>query len=201
MSVRPDVAASFFGPLRRRTTIMVLDDRDSNLTLAKVIADLLSRTGDRAGILDLDSLYSSNSDSVFGQIRPPHGQSIAIHIPSPETRMEEEFLAVFDDGLSVILIDSLNTLYHALPSNEGASRGRMLSYAVASLSAFAESSGSAVVLTMYRREKLGESGKGRPMSDLSDATVRVSYDSGPSISFICQRGVLWPGGTFSTRIP
>ncbi len=201
MSVRPDVAALFFGPLRSRTTIMVLDDRDSNLALAKVIAGFLSSTGDRAGILDLDSLYSSDSDSVFGQVKPPHEQSIAIHIPSPETRMEEELLTMFDDGLGVILIDSLNTLYHALSSNEGASRGRMLSYAVASLSAFAESNGPAVVLTMYRREKLGESGNGRPMSDLSDTTVRVTYDRSSSISFTCQRGVLWPGGTFSTRIP
>ena len=180
---------------------MILDDRDSNLALATVTADFLSSTGDRAGVLDLDSLYSSNSDTVFKRARPPHEGSITIHTPSSETRMEEELLTVFDDGLDVIVIDSLNTLYHALSSNEGASRSRTLSYAVASLSAFAESNGSAVVLTMYRREKLGESGKGRPMSDLSDATVRVTYSRGSPISFICLRGSLWPGGTFSTRIP
>lgn len=178
---------------------MLSDERETNLSFAKAAVALLSRGEGAIFILDFDAMYSSNSDRIFGEPSKAHAAQAEIRVPDPESPVERELEAAFATEPTVLIVDSLNTLHHALSQEDGTSRSRKLSFSVASLSYFAKSSKSTVILSMYVRERLGKHPVGRSMSKLSDATAYVQV-KGPTLSMTCERGTLWPGGVFSIRI-
>lgn len=199
MSFRPDQANPFIDPLRCKTTTLVSDEREASLILAKVVMASSSTGGDSSFILDFDALYSSNADFIFGSVPTQRANSTSIHIPDPESNVEDELKLAFLSDATVLIVDSLNTFRNMLSPENGASRSRKLSFSIASLSHFAESSKKAVILTMYRRERLGRPTEGRSMSSFSDATASVEV-RGDTLSLKRERGVLWPGGELSIRI-
>lgn len=179
---------------------MVSDGRGASLLFAKLVMSALSMSGDSSLVLDLDALYSSNADFIFGKLPAPYVNATSIRVPDPESSVENELKLAFFSDATVLIIDSLNTLRGMLSPENGAARSRKLSFGVASLSHLAESSKKAVILTMYRRDRLGHSAEGRSMSSFSDATASVEAGE-ETLSVKSVRGALWPGGEFSTRIP
>ena len=179
-----------------KTTTLVFDGRETNLSFAEVAASLLRQARKSSFIIDLDALYSSNSDVIFGQ----HRSQVAIHVPDPESNVERELNLIFEADRPVAVIDSLNTMYHMFSPEDSGARGRKLSFAVASLSNFAATNGMAVILTVYKRERLGRPDEGKSISSLSDVTASVEIQ-GSLLRVTCERGAAWPGGVFSTRIP
>lgn len=200
MSSRALTAASFFGPLRGKTSTFVVAGRQANLALAQTVASLLALTGDSSAILDIDALYSSNADSIFGSLPVDAARSTLIHIPQPGSSIEGALPRLFSTDSEVLVIDSLNSLYHLLAQADGSTRSRKLSFAITSLSYLARTDGRAVIFTMYRRERLTRSGGARPISGLSDLTASVELN-GSELTLKCERGSAWPGGRFSIRIP
>jgi hypothetical protein len=200
MSFSAEEARSFIGPLNGKTATLLVEGRSANLALAKAIMGLLATAGEACVVLDLDALYASNSDIIFGPLPPAFNQSTAIHVPDPGSRVEGELPQLFSTDPQVIIVDSLNTLHHLLSANDGSSRSRKFSFAVAMLSYLARTGGKAVIFTMYRREGFGRSRGNRSISSLSDATASVEpRDS--ALSITCERGTAWPGGKFSIRVP
>lgn len=148
--------------------------------------------------LDLDALYSSNADLIF---RGADGATdVTIRVPPPGAGVEGELSYLFQTRRQAIVIDSLNSLYHLMSTEDGSSKSRRLAFAVASLSFFARANAKAVVMTMYRRERLSRPGTGKSISGLSDATVSVSLE-GDELAITTERGRTWVGGGFLTRIP
>ncbi len=174
-----------------------MDDRQANLDFARVAIGLLGQTSDAAEILDLDALYSSNSDRIFGLLSP---EAATIRVPAPGSDIEREFAAAFEGSKSVIIVDSLNTFYHLISQDDGSSRSRKLNFAVASLGHLARTNDKAVILSMYRREGSARWGTGRSISGLSDMTSSVEA-RGQDLKIRVERGVGWEGGAFSIRIP
>lgn len=190
----------FFGPLAGMTTTFLLDGRESNLEFAGMLMRFLAQARAPCAILDLDALYSSNSDRLFSPMDSVTARGTVIRVPEPGSDVEADLSILFGHGQGVLIIDSLNSLYHLISLEDGSSRSRKLAFALASLSYHARTNGKAVVLSMYRREGLYRASTGRSISALSDATARVELRDG-ALKIRSERGSSWPGGEFSSRIP
>ncbi len=200
MSSKAVPAGSFLGPLKGKTSTLVVSGRQSNLDLARTIFLQAAQDGDKCAILDLDALYSSNADAIFGKQSAEAMKSTLIHVPKPGSRVEDALTGFFGSEADVLVIDSLNTLYHLLAQMDTSSRSRKLSFAVASLSYLARTANRAAIFTMYRREGLNRSVGSRSISGLSDLMASVD-SNGSELSLKCERGIAWPGGRFAIRIP
>jgi hypothetical protein len=200
MSFSGREAQSFFAPLRGRTATFMLEDRRANLDFARTILSLLGQTSDGAAILDLDAFYSSNSDRIFKPLDPTVAQETVVRVPEPGADIEEEFSAIFEATQRVVIIDSINSFYHLISQEDGASRGRKLNFAIASLTYLARTNGKAAILTMYRREGFPRGAPRRSISGLTDITASASFGTG-EMTVRVERGHGWEGGTFSIRIP
>ncbi len=183
-----------------KTATFVLESRQANLEFARTIVALLAKAETPCTVFDLDAFYSSNADRIFKPLTGELANSTAMRIPEPGSDIQGEFARLFEVRPPVIIIDSLNSLYHLLSVDDGSTRSRKLSFAVASLSYLARTNAKAVVLTMYRREGLQGSGSGRSISGLSDVTASVEV-RGPELHVRCERGTAWAGGRFSTHSP
>ena len=200
MSLSGGAPGTFFGPLTGKTTTFVLDGRPANLSFARLVVGLLAQARSPCAVLDLDAFYSSNSGRIFPTMDPLTARSTEIRVPRPGTEIEREFSRLFGAKQKVVIVDSLNSLYHLLSLEDGSSRTRKLSFALAGLSYMARTNEKAVVLSMYRREGLSRAWTGRSISTLSEATVAVAI-GGEGIEMTVEHGTAWPGGVFSTRIP
>lgn len=198
MSFNGDEARAFFAPLRGKAATFLIEDRMANLCLARTVIGLLSRASGAAEIFDLDAFYSSNADRIFASLGST--SEAAIRVPAPGARIDGEFARLFEGDQDLVIVDSLNSLYHLISQEDGSSRGRRFNFAVASLSYLAKTSGKSAILSMYRREGLDRWGTGRSISSLSDITASVDA-TGPEIVIRAERGPGWDGGAFSTRIP
>jgi len=198
MSFSGDPARSFFAPLWGKAATFVMDERKSNMRFARTIVNLAGRSEETCSILDLDALYSSSADIIFSQPASPGASRILLPLPGSE--VELEFPRLFEAQQRIIIVDSLNSLYHLLSQEDTTSRGRKFAFAVESLAYLARANNKAVVLTMYRREGFTRQGRSRSISGLSDVTANVEV-RGDDLSIRSERGRIWPGGRFSTRIP
>ncbi len=200
MSLSGGEPGSFFGPLTGKSTTFILDSRRANLSFASAMVGILAKARIPCAVLDLDAFYSSNSDRIFTSMDASTVSSTEIRVPQPGLDVEPEFSSLFEARQKVVIIDSLNSLYHLVSLEDGSSRSRKLSFALTSLSYMARTNGKAVVLSMYRREGLYRAGTGRSISALSEAAVAVAI-RGESLDMTVERGSVWPGGVFSIRIP
>ena len=200
MSLSEDEPRLFLGPLTGKTTTFMLEGRQANLGFAAMVMGLVSRAGRSCAVFDLDAFYSSNADRVMARLDPAGARSMIMRIPEPGSDVELELSKLFETGQDVLVVDSLNTLYHLTSLEDGASRNRKLAFALASLSYFARAGRKAVILSMYRREGLFQAGTGRPISSLSDSTASVEVGDG-EVNVTVERGSVWPGGAFLSRSP
>ena len=194
------MADDFFRPLKGKTATFLLPDRSANLAFARAVTMMIVASGRTCSIFDLDAFYSSNAGLLFSPPLAPGRGKVLIRVPKPSSRLEDDFPRLFSGGQSVVIVDTLNTLFHLLSSDEGAYRSRKFSFAVASLSFTAKESGSAIMLAMYRRELLSRGGLGRSMSSYSDVVVGVERKDS-AVTMVTERGRAWEEGAFSIRIP
>ncbi|MDG6898445.1 MAG: hypothetical protein JRN24_01770 [Nitrososphaerota archaeon] len=199
MSFSEGRRSSLLGPLVGKTATFLVEGRQENVMFAQTLAGAIAKAGLSCIIFDLDALYSSNADLIFSGLAGA-AASFTLEIPAPGSNIEDEFSSLFGCQQKVIVIDSLNTLYHLVSMEDGRSRGRKLMFALASLSQFAKANDGAVVLSMYRREGFAKSGKGRSISNLSDVTASVDVE-GDELQIRTERGLAWPDGGLSSRIP
>jgi len=199
MSFSAEQARAFIRPLLGKTATFLLDGRSVNLSFARVVIGVVAKTGDSCEIFDLDALYSSNADVILKPLPAEYSDSMTIQIPEPGSSVERETSRVISTDSKVLVVDSMNTFHHLLSSEDGSSRSRKLSFAVASLSYIARTGAKAVIFTMYRREGFGRPRSGRSISRLSDVTASVEI-RGSELSVRCERGTAWPDGRFSIRI-
>ena len=190
---------SLLEPLTGQSATFVMDGRDTNLRFARTLMKSLAEAAKSCIILDLDAFYSSNSDQIF---MGPHGRQAerSIRVPLPGSDVEAEFSRLFETTQDAIVIDSMNSFYHLISEGNGSARGRKMKFALASLSQFASANNKAVILSMYGREGLAKSGRGRQISSLSDVTASVSTKNS-EVEIRTERGPGWPGGSFPSRNP
>ncbi len=183
-----------------KTATFLLEGRQANMDFARAAAKILSQAGETCHVLDLDAFYYSNATAIFKALPSGFLKSTTIRVPEPGSDIEREFAGLFESEQKVIVVDSLNTLYHLTSQDDGSSRTRKLTFSVAALSYFARANQKAVILSMYRREGFAHSATGRPISNVSDITASVGV-TGEEMTVTCERGTAWPGGAYSTRIP
>jgi hypothetical protein len=187
------------GPVTGKTTTFLLQGREDNLAFATAAISLATKSGRTCAILDLDAFYSSNGDAILGALPASSLHRTHFIVPDPESEVERELPRLLSSGADVMIVDSFNTFYHLLSHDDGASRGRKLSFAVAIMSYLARTGSRPVFFTMYRRGGTWRQGT-RPISGLSDVTAAVRRQ-GSELSLSCERGRAWPDGRFSIRIP
>jgi hypothetical protein len=191
----------FMGPLYGRTTTFLVDSRRTNLALARTLVSSLTRNKVPCAVLDIDALYSSNSDYVFAPVSEDEARIAELLVPDPGAALEAGMADLLGTGpAKALIIDSLNSLYHLFSGGGRGSRNLNLGFAVALLSYIARTEKRAVLLTMYERERAARFGRRRSISDLSDLTVSVSMRGG-ELALRCERGSAWPGRGLSVSIP
>lgn len=200
MSFSEGRRSPLLGPLVGKTATFLVEGRQENVRLAQTLAGSIAKAGLSCIVFDLDALYSSNADLIFAELAGATASSFTLEVPAPGSNIEAEFASLFGCQQKVIVIDSMNTLYHLISMEDGRSRGRKLMFALASLSQFARMNDGAVVLSMYRREGFAKSGRGRSISNLSDVTASVDV-RGDELQIRTERGSAWPDGGLSSRIP
>lgn len=189
----------FLEPLVGGTTTFLIEGRAANLEFARSIMWSVVRDGNTCAIFDLDAMYSSNSDRIFSQLGAA-ASSALITVPRPGSSIQEETSRLFGASQRVIIIDSLNTLYHLMTLEDGNSRSRSIAFTVEALSYLARTNGKAVIFTMYRRMGFPHRDTGRPIASLANSTASVGI-RGKELKLTKERGTLWPGGVWSIRIP
>ena len=199
MSFSAGEAEEFIGPLAGKTTTFLLAGREDNIAFAKAAMAAVARSGKTCAVMDLDALYSSNAEAILGVLPASSLRQIRLTVPDPRSKVEGELPQILSSMAGVVIIDSFNTFYHLLSYDDGASRGRKLSFAAASMSFLARTSDKAVFFTMYRRGGAWRQGT-RPISSLSDVTAAVRVQ-GSALTLSCERGKAWPDGRLSVRIP
>lgn len=200
MSLNGEDYQSFFSPLVGNTTTFLLEGRRTNLAFATMVTGFLARAHNPCAILDLDAFYSSNSDYLFSSLDAATAKSTSILVPEPGSDVGLELPKLFEASQKVVIIDSLNTLYHLIFIGDGGSRSRTLAFVLAGLSYFARTNEKVVILSMYRRERFYRARTDRSISALSDATASVAMTEG-ELKIRSERGPHWPGRTFVTRTP
>ena len=184
----------FINPLSGYTTTFLVKERWTNLTFARSVLATLIWKRRPCTILDIDALYSSNSDYVFGLLSEEETRSIEIVVPRPGSDTMAEIADLLGSSPDrALIIDSLNSLYHLLSTNGHSSKNRNLAFVLALLSFVARTEKKAVFFTMYQRDKSINLRREKPISHLSDFTVVVSAKKG-ALSLKCERGSVWPGG-------
>ena len=199
MSFSGEPARSLLAPLVGRTTTFLLESRRANLDFARVVTGLIKESGNTCAIFDLDAFYSSNSDLIFGSANSP-AAGTSILVPEPGADLEVEFSKLIEIDQRALVIDSLNTLYHLISGDDESSRSRRLAFAMASLSYYSRANGKTVLVSMYRREAPSRRGTRRSISSLTEGTAAVDV-GGQEMILRSERGVGWPGGRLSIRIP
>ena len=194
MSFGAAEAAGFARPLKGRSTTFVVDGREANAAFARATLPLLVRAFGRCTVLDLDALYASGPGDVLGGLSRGESESVELLVPGPDEELEEA-LAQLLGGCrgGAVVVDSLNSLYHLFSTGGRGSRGRSLAYTSALLSYAARGAGTAAVFTMYRRDGGARPGRGRSISDATDAAAAATLGGG-RLELKAQRGELWPGG-------
>jgi len=187
------------GPIIGKTATFLVAGREANLAFARAAVALATSTSRSCSILDLDAFYSSNADTILGSLPSGSTRLTTFTVPDPGSEVEHELPRVLSSDAQVVIIDSFNTLYHLLSYGDGSSRGRKLSFAVASMSYLARTGRKAIILTMYRRGGTWRHGT-RSISDLSDVTAAVRVQ-GSELTVSCERGKAWPERRLSIRIP
>jgi hypothetical protein len=200
MSFSRQQARLFSDPIVGKTTTFLVDGRQANLEFSSAMVALFAEAGHSCAILDLDAFYASNADRVFSRVTGDAARSTTLMVPAPGADVEGEFSRLFEAGQGVIIVDSLNSFYHLLSLEDGRSRSRKLTFAVAALSNLARNSAKAVIFTMYKREGFLRTGTGRSISGLSDVTASVEIKDGQA-QVKCERGSAWSGRRFSISIP
>ena len=193
-------AHSFFSPLKGKTVTFLVDDRRTNLLLARTITLLSSAAGRRLAVFDIDAFYSTNSTEILSALPKDAAQSIHIYVPKLGWSIETEVARLFSTESDVLLLESLNTIYHLFSSSGVSSRSRKLAFSMASLSYLARIGTKPVLLIMYRRERVVRTERGGSISNLSDATVAVEINTS-GLLMKCKRGNAWPEERFSLRFP
>ena len=186
-------------PISGMTATFLLSGREDNLAFARTAVALIARAGKSCAVLDLDALYASNADAIMGTLPANSLRLVTVTVPDAESRVEQELPRVLSSPAEVVIIDSFNTFFHLLSYEDDASRGRKLSFAVASMSYLARTSGKAVIFTMYKRGGIWRQGT-RPISALSEVTAAIRVQ-GSELLVSCERGKAWPEGRLSIRIP
>ena len=199
MGASEEVGGPLLGHLSGKTATFVVGGRGTNILLARTLVGSIAREGRSCTVLDLDALYSSHADLIFGGLTDGSGR-LTVKVPAPGSDIETEFAPLLSSNQQVIVIDRLNSLHHLVSMEDGRSRGRRLMFALASLSYSARANGSAVVFSMYRREGFPKPGRGRSIASLSDVTASVEIMDG-SIEIRTESGSAWPGGVYFSRIP
>ncbi|MDG6990236.1 MAG: hypothetical protein JRM99_02310 [Nitrososphaerota archaeon] len=199
MSFGGGSGSAFLDPLIGKTTTFVVEAREANIKFAQALGDSIAKTTFSCIVFDLDALYASNADIIFTRATNA-ASSFTVDIPGPGSDIESEFSSLLKTQQEVVIIDSLNTLYHLISTEDGSSKARKMMFALASLSLFARENHRAIVMSMYRRDGFAKPGKGRPISSLSDIAASVDV-KGDGLEVKTERGSAWPRGVFSIRIP
>lgn len=178
-----------------------MDGRRTNLAFARSILCNLTWKGHKCIVLDVDALYSSSSDYVLAPLSESQAQAIEIIVPDTDSDLEPTIASLIASGPGkMIIVDSLNSLYHLLSTEGRGYRGRKLAFVMACFSYLARTGKGAVLVTMYQRERTTRFGGGRQISSFSDHTIFVDLRDA-TLTLRYDRGYSQSGEAFSLPIP
>jgi hypothetical protein len=186
--------------MRGKAVTFLVDGRRDSVALITGLVAAAASAAEGCAVFDADAAVSSGADDVLAALTPEQSGSVRIVVPEPGSAVEAELSRFFMNGSGVLVVESLSTLYHLFSTSDRDSRSRKAAFAVAGLSWLARTGGKAAALIVYRRERVIRAREGGSMSDLADATVSVEPVRG-GVLLRCERGTLWPGGSFLLNIP
>src|SRR2546428_12724399 len=195
-------AEAFLTPLRSRSTVFLLNDRETDLLLTLFLLGFLERTRNEALVAAINPFSSSNAQRLApGSVGL---QNISLSLPPPGFAVEPwivDFLIGAADP-AVVILDDLNTLYHLLSFDGSKRAGNRISFLIALTSFLARTRPQTIISKVYARNRPIQNSRhgARSLDRLGDLGVAVEYEAS-ELTFACKNGSGWRGdGTFSVRV-
>lgn len=164
---------SFLDQLKGRLVTFLVDDRASNLRLARFLVATLASSARPFCIFDVDAFYASNSDSLAPLDQQASGELV---VPDLEDRIGDVLVALAEAGSHLTLIlDNLNSVLHIIDAEGQRSANRKLEFTLMLLSSIAKERGTSVLCVVYERQRAGTK-RARWLSGLGDARFRVTTE-------------------------
>lgn len=192
---------SFLAPLKRKTTALVVEDRETNLKLAQFLLSLASLLKWKVLVLDTDAFYTANITKIFEGLPENQRRGVSIRIPNDESGLDEWMVKSVFAEYNLLIVDDMNALHHLLDSLKKRSGSRTLHFIERILSYVARSENRTAILTSYKnivRSAPREKSR-RSLSRQGDLVVSVALHDF-FIRFKCDQGRAWTGNAFSVRI-
>src|SRR2546428_9313829 len=195
-------AEAFLTPLRSRSTVFLLNDRETDLLCSRFRLGCFVRTRNEALAADFNTSYSSNAQTIA----PGSDglQNLSLSLPPPGFAVEPwivDFLIGAADP-AVVILDDLNTLYHLLSFDGSKRAGNRISFLIALTSFLARTRLQTIISKVYARNRPMQNGRrgARSLDRLGDLGVAVKYEAS-ELTFTCKNRSVWRGdGTFSARV-
>ncbi len=194
-------AQAFLHPLRSKSTIFILDSRETNLLFSRFLLDCLASTDSQVRVADIDAFYSSNAVRV-APILDSALENTFLSVPPTGFNVEfwvVNFLVHTTDP-AVIILDGLNTLYHLLSMNGSKRTSNRIAFLMALTSFLANSRRQTIISKAYTRNRPIQSRRGvRSLDKLGDLGISVTSQA-KELTFKCVKGKGWRDDTFSVRL-
>jgi hypothetical protein len=191
-------ANEFFAPLRQKSTIFIINGRETNISFARFLLGCICVTKKRVLILDMNAFYASNILLLNKKLTENCLGNTIITVPTDDSKLESWLISSTFSKNDLLIIDNLNTVYHLMSINGRRFNIRRL-YAITSiLSYLAQTNEISIFLTVYRTTSERVKNTPRSLDQMGETSISVKiHDS--TINFQCNTGRAWINGTFSMK--
>ncbi len=191
-------AEAFLTPLMSRSTVFLLDSKETDLLFSRFLLNCLASTKNGGSIADINAFYSSNAERVAPRSDAP---SVIIHLPPPTFVVEPwiiDFLIRADEA--VVILDDLNTIYHLLSFDSSKRVGNRMSFLMGLASFLARTRRQTIISKVHvlKRPILNRRGA-RSLDRLGDMGVSAESRA-DELTFRSRSGMGWRDGVFSVRV-
>lgn len=161
------------------------------MNLASAILPSLAEGKEGCSILDLDALYSSNIDVVGARVSSGRLGRIELRVPEAGSNIERTLADIFLDASSrPLIIDSTNTLYQLLASQNPRPSSRKFAFLAAAMSSWARANARMVLSSTYERRTATRKKTARSLYEMFDIVISVSRKA-DGLAMRCERGNAW----------
>lgn len=192
MNFDPHQASAFFDPLSSKSSIFLVADRETNLSLARTLLGRLLSLNMNCLVVDINAFYVSHAE----ELGIDGTSNITFYVPDVLCDTSEVVHTIITIGNNdVLIIDNINSLFHLLSYETPQAASRKLALIMAILSKHARTNHFAAISVMYERKFASSAMQKQPLSELGDVLISVRK-RGTGLAFHVRKGDAWIGSIY-----
>ncbi len=191
-------AYTFLTPLRGRSSIFSIADREENAVVATFTLGCLAGMRMRTLIVDTSGFYETNVEVLAKGLQKEFMERTRVLSIPDGAQPGCVFTSLIGKETKAIVIDDLNTMAALMSGGNGRSGVHDVFTLMRILSYTARINGITVLATVYRNQR-SDAGSKRSLTAASD--LRIALDVNRSeTTFVCEEPDVWPNGRFVAEV-